>query len=155
MEFCRARLQLLHYLQYSEGFRRLEGPETLRRMLKQINNYIFPDETPFDRPRPPLVMKSHEIKFLECASGLGSAGAKPRMDARGSHLIPNSCSAGCGAGAGENANVLAPARAGTFEKRGPDPPGVMTQAVNAFWHIWSGKAPVILLTAARVSYSGF
>lgn len=28
----------------------------------------------FDRPLPPLVMKSHEIKFLECASGLGSTG---------------------------------------------------------------------------------
>lgn len=66
---------LLRYLmQYCQAFRRLQGPETLRQMLKQINNYIFPDETPFDRPLPPLVMKSHEIKFLECASGLGSTG---------------------------------------------------------------------------------
>lgn len=43
-------------------------------------------------------------------------------------------------------------RAGTFEKHRFDPGGVVTQAVNVFWHIWLGEAPVMLLSALRVSY---
>lgn len=68
-------------------------------------------------------MKSHEIKLLECTSGLGSTGTnrwgllEPRMDTRGSHLIPNSCWADRACNWECPILALAPVRAGTHLKK--------------------------------------
>lgn len=72
------RVQLGKPLSAAHRKKLIRGGKKLRR----INNYIFPDETPPTFLCPPPVMKSHEIKLLECTPGLGSTGTNRRAFAR-------------------------------------------------------------------------